>query len=198
MNRKFLGASMLFAISVAFIAGIIISSQITQPFVEDVKIETQKVKTHWVRQTGDANPGAGITGFFYFMVYPHQSDPSTAYGADQNLSNATAYEYKDSWDGEMAGETPWGTTVDYVMKVGVNGTDGYNVSEWEDDWTRANITIDFDYASDVNDIAMDEYVIGTDGSDYRWYHYVANNTNGFTITKGETFNCTHVTHDIYE
>jgi hypothetical protein len=87
------------------------------------------------------------------------------------------------------------------MKVRVNNSDGYNSSgsQWENDWVRANITIDFDYLSDLSDVAMDEVVIGTHGSTYRWYHYVVNNSgSGYTLSKGELFNITSVTFDVYE
>lgn len=193
-HKNILGATMLLAIFVCAVAGLLFITQMSEPFVQNNVYEEQiKAREKWVQQVGDADPGAGVSGFFYFMKYPHQAVPGTAYAS--NLSNDSAsggaYEFTDSWDCELTNETPWGTAYDYVMKIGVNGTDGYNISSWEDDWTKANISVDFDWTSDVTDLDMSEVVIGTDGSDYRWYHYYANNAGaGYTCTKGESDNAT--------
>jgi len=197
-RKKTLAVSMLLAISVVAIAGVLLSTQMSEPFIQNEIYEEQiKIREKWVPQVGDADPGSGNSGFMYFMAYPHQADPGTTYAS--NLSNATAYEFLDSWDGEMTGETPYSTTFDFVMKVRVNNTDGYNTSSWEDDWVKANISVDFDYASDVSDLDMTEIVIGTQDTTYRWYHYYINNGgSGYTITKGESYNCTAVNWYVYE
>lgn len=143
--------------------------------------------------TGDANPGGDNSGFMYFMVYPHQADPGTAYAS--NLSNATAYEFSDSLNTEMTGETPHSTTFDFVLKFRVNDTVGYNVSGscWEDSWVRANITCDFDFAGDIAaDTAMTIVQIAT-STDFAWYHaYINNGAVGYQITHNEKFNVTSV------
>ena len=187
---------MLTALIAGLTSAVLILSIVMQPVVEQ---QTMEIRDEWVEHPlGDASPGTGNTGFMYIMVYPHSGNPGTDY--QSNLSNATAYEYSDSTSGELTGETPFNTAVDYVMKVRVNKTDGYNESgsSWQNDWVRANITIDFDYASDVSDLGMTEVEIGTGGS-YRWYHYYANNAgSGYQITKGETFDITALTFDVYE
>lgn len=200
-SRILLGASMLTILAVVFVAGIFFNVQVTKPIVEQEIVDEIIVKQReWKRNAlADADPGSGNTGFMYIMVYPHQADPGTAYAS--NLSNATAYEYSDSTDCELTGETPWGVTVDFVKKIRINNTDGYNSSgsQWQDDWSRANISVDFDFLSDISDSAMTKVVIGTDGTTYRWYNcYINNGGSGYTITKGESFNITALTLDIYE
>lgn len=198
MRKKILGSAMVTALIVSFVSAILFTSVSMQPVVEK---QTIKARDHWNenRPLGDADPGSGNTGFMYVMVYPHQADPGTAYAS--NLSNASAYEYSDSTNCELTGETPHSVAVDYVMKVRVNNSDGYNSSgsTWEDSWVRANITIDFDYLTDETDTAMTEQVIGTEYTTYRWYHYYLNNAgNGYTLSKGELFNITALTFDIWE
>ena len=143
--------------------------------------------------TGDADPGGDNSGFMYFMVYPHSATPATTYAS--NLSNATAYEFSDSVDCELTGETPHSTPFDFVLKFRVNDTVGYNVSGscWEDSWVRANITCDFDFAVDIAaDTAMTIVEIGNN-TDFCWYHaYINNGGAGYTITHNEKFNVTSV------
>jgi hypothetical protein len=204
-GRKILGASMVTVIAVAIVATIFFNMQVAVPLVEDDITQKTVVKQRkWSDDPlADADPGAGNSGFMYIMCYPHQGDPGTAYAS--NLSNDSAaggaYEFSDALGAatQMTNETPWGTTFDFVMKIRINNTDGYNVSQWEDDWTRANITVDFLWQADLNDIAMTEVVIGTEATTYRWYHYYANNGgSGYTLSKGETFDIDALTNDIFE
>ena len=143
--------------------------------------------------TGDGDPGGDASGFMYFMVYPHSATPATTYAS--NLSNATAYEYSDSLNAEMTGETPHTTAFDFVLKFRVNDTVAYNVSgsKWMDTWVRANITCDFDFAADIAaDTAMTIVQIAN-GTDFAWYHaYVNNGGVGYQITHNEKFNVTSV------
>lgn len=151
---------------------------------------------------GDADPGGDASGFMYFMAYPHQADPATAYAS--NLSNSTAYEYSDSLNSEMTNETPHSTTFDLVVKFRVNDTVGYNTSssKWETTWVRANITVDFDFATDVGaDTAMTIVMIAN-GTNFAWYHgWIADSDGGagagFQITHNEKYNVTSVTADGY-
>ena len=97
------------AIVCGLIAGMMVLSFGVQPVVEE------NIRSQWVQQAlGDADPGAGNTGFMYIMVYPHSADPGTDYAS--NLTNSSAYEYSDSTDCELTGETPHGVAVDFVVK----------------------------------------------------------------------------------
>jgi len=187
---------MLVTITAIAISGIYMSMILTQPVTENIIMESKQWTSH---PLGDADPGAGNTGFMYIMVYPHQADPGTAYAS--NLSSGNAYEYSDSTNCELTGETPHSTAVDFVMKVRVNNTDGYNASgtTWEDSWVRANMTIDFDFLGDESDTAMTEQEIATAGTTYKFYNYYLNNAgSGYTLSKGETFNITSATFDVWE
>ena len=148
------------------------------------------------RALGDGDPGGDVSGFMYFMAYPHQGAPGTAYAS--NLSNATAYEFSDSLNGEMTGDTPHSTTFDFVMKFRVNDTVGYNTtsSSWEITWVRANITCDFDFATDIPADSAMTIVEIANNTDFAWYHgYINNAAAGYEITHNEKYNCSSLTAD---
>jgi len=173
-----------------FIASVLVVGfvffQITlSPVVEQEIIEAKRVNT---LVTGD--PEAGKSGFFYFMIYPHQANPSSAYAS--NLSTSNAYEYATSGDVACTGETPFNTPFDIVVKVGVNVTDGWNTTsnKWDNNYmwcllTCSNLSI----ASNTN---MSEIEIKNTSS-YRWMHYYLNNGgSGYTISEGQKFDVTDV------
>jgi hypothetical protein len=139
--------------------------------------------------TGDANPGDN-SGFFYFMIYPHQASPGTAYAT--NLSNATAYEYSDSGNVSATGETPYSTTFDIVLKVGITDEDGQwtRNNTWNPDYAWMLLTCaDLGIGADTN---MTEIEIANT-STYCWRHYYLNNGgSGYTIIEGQNFNITSV------
>lgn len=186
-HNSFLKAGMaLTVLSVGMICGILYLSSVYEP-----------VMIHGVRDmirsptmvVGDADPG-DASGFFYAMIYPHQASPTVAYAS--NLSNASAYEFSDSTNTSMTGETPFATTFDIVFKVGVTDTDGYNISTsaWDDAYVWCTLTCsDLSIGADTN---LSELQIGNCSS-YRWLHYYANNGGaGYTVDVGEQFNLTSV------
>jgi len=202
-KKLFKAGGLLGVFVVGVVAGIFVLSNISNPLVySDSEIKGMMEERYFRHIVGDADPGAGNSGFMYFMVYPHSADPGTDYAS--NLSNATAYEYSDSTNTELTGETPYDTAFDFVMKFRVNTTVGYNTSSssWMDSWVRANITCDFDYATDIGaNTSMTVIQIGNN-SNYAWYHaYILDHDggagSGFTITKDESFNVSLVTMDGY-
>jgi len=151
-----------------------------------------------VSADGDGGPlAAGESGFCYFMVYPHQAAPGTAYAS--NLTNASAYEVQYYLDQEMTGETPYGHTFNFVLKIRVNTTVGYNTSSssWMSTWVRCLLSVNFDYRADISNAAMTVVEI-THTATYAWYHlYLNNGGAGYTITKNEKFNCTILAQGYY-
>lgn len=139
--------------------------------------------------TGDADPG-GATGFFYFMIYPHQAAPGTAYKS--NLSNASAYEYSDSGNAVCTGETPYGTTFDIVVKVGVTSADGKNTTTnlWDNNYMWVTLTCSaLSIGANTNMTELEIY----NNTGYRYMQYYLNNGGaGYTITEGQSFNVTSV------
>ena len=168
---------------------IIISSMVIQPLVEKNIMEKRELvlENHWV--TGDANPGDN-SGLFYFMIYPHSADPGTDYAV--NLSNSSAYEFSDEGNTSCTGETPYGTSFDIIVKVGVTDDDGKNTTTgfFDDSYLWVTLTCaDLSISSDTN---MTEIQLGNTSS-YAWYQYYLNNGgSGYTITEGESFNVTSV------
>jgi len=185
MNGKKIGLIFGAILAIA-VSGLFFSYIASQPMVENTIME-QRIPT--LIPVGDANPGDN-SGFFYFMVYPHQEDPATAYSV--NLSNATAYEYSDVGNTSATGETPYSTTFDIVIKCGVTNEDGYwtgNQSRNADyNWCLITCA-DLSISADTN---MTEVFIGN-STTYAYYHYYMNNGGaGYTITEGQSFNVTSV------
>jgi hypothetical protein len=200
MKQKHIGlkaGGLLSLITIGLIAGMIVNVQMHEDVIIVQSIQMRSFKPIL---TADADPGGDNSGFMYLMAYPHSTDPTNDYAV--NLSNSSAYEYSDSLNAEMTNETPHSTTFDFVMKFRVNDTVAYNTSSssWEDTWVRANITVDFDFATDVAaDTNMSILQIGNN-SDFAWYHaYIqgASGSAGFTITHNEKYNITSVTADGY-
>jgi len=186
--KKAVRTSLVFS---AFIIGIYLAvSFIMIGFqVQDVVFEHER--SNQLIALADGNPGAGVGGFFYFMYYPHQAVPGTAYAS--NLSNATAYEFSDTVNASLTGETPYATTFDLVIKWGYNSSQDWNStgSNWEDAWVWITCTnADISIGADTN---MTEIEIANTSASYRWMHYYMNNGGaGYTITHGQSCNTTSV------
>lgn len=170
-----------------------------EPVIETQII--QSVPRIW-NAVGDGAFDGETSTILYFMVYQHQAAPGTAYAA--NLTNRTGgnykcFEWSDTLNTEMTGETNYSTAFNFVLKFVVNDTVGYNVSasEWEDSWVRANLTCDFDFAGDISDASMTIIQIANSSS-LAWYHgYLDNAAAGYQITKNEKFNITEVKAEGY-
>lgn len=167
--------------------GVIISTMSFQDVVEVTQIKPRV----WDNDAlGDHDPTGDMGGYIYFMTYPHQATPATAYAS--NLTTGNAYEEHDIIDSELNNETPHSTTFDYVLKFRVNDTTSYNTSGtvWMPEWIYANITVDHDFATDVAWTNMTLVEIGNN-SDFAWYHgYINNAGSGYQITNNEKFNAT--------
>jgi hypothetical protein len=181
-----------------FVLGIVFGAMMIYNLNQETVIETISQKRGWgFLPLGDGALGAGASGFQYFMVYPHQAVPGTAYAS--NLSNATAYEFSDSLNTEMTGETPYTQKFDFVLKFRVNTTVGWNTSssEWMDSWVRANLSVNFDFLADITNSAMTIKQIANN-TEYAWYHaYLNNGGAGYQIAKNEKFNCTMIKAEGY-
>jgi len=144
--------------------------------------------------TGDGPHTPGTCAFLSFGAYPHSATPGTTYA--NNVSNATAYEFRDFLNGEMTGETPYNTAFDFLLKFVVNSTVGYNVSgsRWMDSWVRANLTCNFEFAADIGPLASMTIVQIQNNTAHAWYYaYMNNGGAGYQITKGESYNCSAIT-----
>jgi hypothetical protein len=175
----------------AFIGAVVVSVlflsfTVTQPIVEQRIIQEKRTV---IPVVGDANPGTNVTGFFYVMIYPHQPTPATAYAS--NLSNASAYEYSDSYNTSMTGQTPFSTTFDIVVKVGgtCNDVSYSNNQTWNPNYAWMLMTCtDLGITADSN---MTELLIGQNNTGYCWIHYYLNNaTAGYQINEGASYNIT--------
>ena len=200
MNRKALGATLVATIVCMAAVAILINAQLYEPVIT---VQKEGIWSKPLPYLGDGDPGGDQCGIMYWMAYPHSGTPATTYAS--NLSNATAYEYRDTLNGEANGDTPYSTAFDVLIKFRVNDTVGYNVSSssWEISWVRANMTIDFDYATDTAALQEMTIVEIANNSDFAWYHgYLQDHDggagSGFQITHGERYNCTAIQAQVYE
>jgi len=193
------------------IIGITISSiylfSVSDVVVKQTIEEEQVPERSWKPiLTADADPGGDNSGFMYFMAKNHSTNPTDEYNA--NLTNGTGnpncYEWTDSLNGEATNETPYSTAFDFVVKFRVNDTVGYNISSslWEITWVRANMTCDFDYATDVGADQEMTIIEIANNSDFAWYHAYLLDADGgagsgFQITHNEKYNITSLTADGY-
>lgn len=192
------------------IIGITISSiylfSVSDVIVEQTIGEEQVPERSWKPiLTADADPGGDNSGFMYFMAKNHSANPTKEY--DGNLTNGTTnsncYEWTDSLNAEMSGETPYSPTAfDFIMKFRVNDTVGYNTSssQWEITWVRANMTCDFDFATDVGADQEMTIIEIANNSNFAWYHAYLLDADGgagtgFLITHNEKYNITSLTAD---
>ena len=204
MNKKIFGIALLSVIGVMFVAAILINMQIVQPIVQQPTITVKQGKWETLPPLGD--PAGDASGFCGFWAYAHSATPNVTYAS--NLTEAAGgnvYEYRGTLNGEADGETPFNTAYDYIVKFRVNDTVGYNVSgsKWEKDWVRVNLTIDFDYATDVGPLQGCNIVEIANNSDFCWYAAYLQDTDGglgagFQITHGETWNATAVQIQVYK
>ena len=147
------------------------------------------------------NPGTGASGILEVYIYPHQSNPTSAYAT--NLSTANAYAYGDpSGSSNIGSDVPYDTKFDIVVKVRWNTTHAYNSSssQWVLDWVRGNLTCS-DLDGSPNDVAMGEVEI-THNDNYIWVNYYLQDAdggtgNGFDINRGETVNNVQIRFDAY-
>ena len=162
--------------------------------IKDVEVSDVNSEREWGWITGDYDFSGDESGFCYGMAYPHSADPANDYAV--NLSNATAYEFSDSLDAEMTGETPYDTTFDLVFKYRLNTSvawDSVNES-WREDWIRAYCDGDFSSAANFNDVEMTLVNISGDegGGGYIYVHFYLQDIDGgagdgFTITHNEDY-----------
>ena len=201
-KKKIFGVGMLVIMASFAIAFLVLSTSITQPIVENEVIELT-VKREWSKPLGDADPGGDNSGFMYFMAKNHSANPTVEYASNltnRTGGNANCYEWSDSLNTEMTGETPYATAFDFIVKFRVNDTVGYNTSSsaWEIDWVRANMTCDFRYITDVGALQEMTIIEIATSADFACYHgYLLDNDGGagtgFIITHGETYNITALT-----
>jgi len=159
--------------------------------IKDVEVSDVNSEREWGWITGDYDFSGDESGFCYGMAYPHSADPANDYAV--NLSNATAYEFSDSLDAEMTGETPFDTTADFVIKYRLNDTVAYDIvnGTWRHDWIRAYMDADFSSAADFNNVEMTLVNISAN-DDFIWFHMYIQDIDGgagdgFTITHNEDY-----------
>jgi hypothetical protein len=176
-------SAVLIIIGVGFVSAFLMTSQLQSPIIQTIMNQKRGV---W-EALGDAEPGTGKSGYLAFYIYPHAANPAATYAA--NLSNATAYEYRDATTGEMTKTTPYGTTFDFVVKYRLNVSDGYNTSSsaWTLLWSYVDMACNFNWTADIASSTMTDVQIASNAN-YIWINcYLNNGGAGYTISKGEKF-----------
>ena len=199
-NKAGKSIGLLGLITIAFIAGILITSTSTTPFVEKEKIIPISERNIKPIPLGVAALEADTSGLLYAHIRNHTSDPtsSNAFGYGQrnhtNTSYANCFEFYDYGNNSMTGETPFNTAFDILILYRYNQAVSYNSTSgiYEIDWVHMNIT-----CSDLSinsPLTMEEVEIGTDGTYFYVAYYVQDSDGGagtgFTIAQNENFNMT--------
>lgn len=189
-GKTLVGGTMFTLIAVAFVTGLMINASIFNT------VETQPVlKPGWNTVAADGDPGAGASGMLEIFIYPHDADPAVTYAS--NLSSASAYASRNTWNGTLTGDVPYDTAFDIVIKVRFNTTHAYNStsSAWEIALVRANIT-----CADLSIgalTAMSKAQITTTAT-YMWVNFYMNNGGaGYTRTHGVNTNVTSLVIQAY-
>lgn len=181
---NFIKAGVFGTIIIGVVSAILVSSIMVEPVVE----QTIHAKT-WHSDLVVGDPAGDDSGFCGFFTYPHSATPSVTYAT--NCSTATAYEYYTAaLSGEATDETPHSTALDYIVKIRVNDTVGYNTTNnsWVPSWSYLNISVDYDFGADI---AWSQMVLVevTNHTDFCWYQgYINNAGAGYTLAQNQRFN----------
>lgn len=155
-----------------------------------IGIEKPMEERSWKTVADDGDPGAGSSGMLEIFIYPHDADPGTTYAS--NLSSASAYASRNTFNGTLTGDVPYDTEFDIVIKARFNDTHAYNTtsSNWDMNYLKALITsADLSIGADTE---MSEVQI-TNTSTYIWVNFYMNNGGaGYTRSHGVTTNVTSV------
>lgn len=194
-NKK-LKKGYIFTMTLIGISAMILVTTSFTPVLEknDEFVSKPVEERKWeLRPLADANPGAGNSGFLEARHNPYAATPLTTYNA--NISNATAYEFTDSINSTMTGQTPYDTATDVAHRHRFNVTDLWNstASAWELDWVYLNITgSTYGIASPIT---MEEIEIANN-SQYIWVTFYIQDADGgagtgFLLDRSEQVNATY-------
>lgn len=181
---KMIGFAALGMLFVGAVGAMLVMSMVGEPVIENIYSKV------WRGPLVVGDPAGDASGFCGFYTYTHQAAPATAYAT--NLTTGASYEYYTAaLSGEATGETPHSTAFDYVVKIRVNDTVGYNTTSslWEPAWTYLNISVDYDFGADIAWTQM-TLVETANNSNFAWYQgYINNGGAGYTLSQNQKFNC---------
>ena len=160
--------------------------------------ETFTEQRVWVKDiplyaVGDADPGAGASGWLNMTVYANASNAATYYA--RNLTNnESSYAWTNVNNTHAGSNVPYNTALALWYKIRVNVSDGYSAgnSTWMPTWVRCNVTC---AGLSLSDAGMDRYVIG-DNATYMWLAFVYN--DGITISMGQNVTDCEFYVDMYQ
>jgi len=185
-KTKLVGSVMFILIVFGVASGLIIAN--TPMGVDKAVMDCKEYS--WKPVASDGNPGAGASGMLEIFIYPHDADPDTTYAT--NLSSASAYASRNTWNGTLTGNVPYDTEFDIVIKARYNVSHAYNTtsSAWDMAYVKALITsADLGIGADTE---MSK-VQTANNTDFMWVQFYMNNGGaGYTRSHGLTTNVTSV------
>jgi hypothetical protein len=174
-------------LTIGLVVGMLVAMQ-TVPNVLDIP------GWNTIASAADGNPGTGASGIMEIFIYAHAANPNVTYATNLSSVSPSCYAARNTLNGACAGNVPYATTFDIVVKVRYNATHAYNTtgSVWEPTWTTALIT-----CANLA-VGADTVMFGvTTGSNttYLWRQFYIQDANGglgagFTITHGQVVNVT--------
>jgi len=177
INRKKIeiGAAVLTA-TVFCVAGLLLMSNVSHPFVEDIVIEERRMKDVFLLPIGDNDPGTGASGLVKMGV------AKTGTTWTSNLSAADYWEETDTNDSSAGTDAPYGTDLYIFFKIRWNATHAgtgisgeYNLSYVEGWLNSTSLSISALEMTEAN-------VSGANNDLYIWCYYYA---GPYQITKGQ-------------
>lgn len=153
----------------------------------------------WVRDiqlpsVGDADPGAGQSGWLNMTVYYNETGDPASYYARNLTNNASSYAWTNTNNSHAGSDVPYGTALALWYKVRINVSDGYCAgnSTWMPTWVYCNVT---SAGLSLSDVGMDRYLIGSN-STYMWLAFVYQ--GGISISMGQNVTGCRFDVDIYK
>ena len=153
----------------------------------------------WVRDiqlpgVGDADPGAGKSGWLNMTVYYNETGDPASYYARNLTNNASSYAWTNTNNSHAGFDVPYGTEFALWYKIRVNVTDGYCAgnSTWMPTWVKCNVT---SAGLSLSDVGMTRYLIGSSGT-YMWLAFVYQ--GGISISMGQRIPSCRFDVDIYK
>ena len=166
-----LSLSLVFAVAL-----LVLSANINNPIVEQACL-----KRFILLPVGDADPGAGASGWLNASIYYNETTDPANYYARNLTNNASSYAWTNTNNTHAGSNVPHTIEVAITFKVRLNVSDGQapGNSTWMPTWFEGNLTCT---AWSLVNATMDRYVIGSN-STYLWLQFVYQ--GGISWTPGQ-------------
>ena len=162
------------------IAFMVLLANVNVPVTKPI-IETSRFQPFKLLAVGDADPGAGCSGWLNVSVYYNETSDPANYYARNLTNNASSYAWTNANNTHAGSNVSHTIEVAVTFKVRLNVSDGQAAgnSTWMPTWFEGNLTCN---AWSLVNASMTRYVIGSN-STYMWLQFVYQ--GGISWTPGQ-------------